>query len=329
MMKQKQYPIASTFDCHGIPQGANAPGYEERSQYVPAIDQLHRFDVDGLRVVLNWWAAVMSSQITEGLFLYGPVGCGKTSTLVQVAARLNIPVYEKTFHERVTFNELVAQMNIADGATYLTYGPLAKAMGVDGKPGIFLANEIDKASPGVLSGLHEVLCGNPLDVLGRDVIKPMPGFAIAATANTNLLGMNMHIHRGAHVHDPAFADRFWVLPRQYPEPDLEKEIVLKRVPKATSEIAERMIKVANDVRHSSDDEKGQAIDFVMSTRFLIRWATTVVKFKSMSVQPLESLLFALDVAGISLAEPEVREAIREITRNVMDGTSTATAAATP
>ncbi len=314
MLAKKPFSIAKTFGRDDIPAHITIEGNEERCEYVPTEDPHYVHRKDQLRIILNW----LSAPIVDGLFLFGPRGAGKTSSILQVASKLNIPVYEKTFHDRLTLNELVGSMALVDGSTFIQYGPLAKAMGVDGRPGIFLANEIDKASPGVLTGLNEVMQGNPVDVLGREVLRPLPGFRVAVTANTNMLGENLHIHRGSRIQDPSFVDRFWVMRVTYPTPEEERNLVSRKVSGLASQILDKMIEVANEVRHLSAGEvEGQPeIEVTLSTRTLVRWADATLRFKSLHAQGINPIFFALDLAFLALAEPPTQEAVREITRNV-------------
>jgi cobaltochelatase CobS len=74
----------------GKPSGTTVRGYTVPSAYTPAIDHDYIFH-ECSRDVVVWF---LNPQ--EPLYVFGPTGCGKTSCIKQLAARLNFPVFEVT-----------------------------------------------------------------------------------------------------------------------------------------------------------------------------------------------------------------------------------------
>ena len=99
-------------------------------------------------------------------------------------------------------------------------------MDVSGYPGLFCANEIDRADPGLLCGLYEVLEGRGLvtGMGGAEAITPHAGFRIAATGNTAMQGDSSGLAVGAKPQDLALQDRFWKVRVNYPDPQTERTI---------------------------------------------------------------------------------------------------------
>ena len=74
----------------------------------------------------------------ESLYVFGPTGCGKTTCIKQLAARLNYPVFEITGHGRLEFADLAGHLTLQDGNMRFEYGPLSLAMRYGG---LFLFTE--------------------------------------------------------------------------------------------------------------------------------------------------------------------------------------------
>ena len=168
----------------GKPSGTTVRGYAAPSAYSPDIDHGYIFH-ESSRDVVVWFVGQQGQQ--EPLYVFGPTGCGKTSCIKQLAARLNYPVFEVTGHGRLEFADLVGHLTVKDGNMAFEYGPLALAMRYGA---ILLLNEIDLTSPEIAAGLNSVLDGSPLCIAenGGEIIQPHPMFRFVATANTNGAG---------------------------------------------------------------------------------------------------------------------------------------------
>lgn len=200
----------------GNPSSTTVRGYAAPSTYSPDIDHGYIFH-ESSRDVVVWFVGKQGQQ--EPLYVFGPTGCGKTSCIKQLAARLNYPVFEVTGHGRLEFADLVGHLTVKDGNMTFEYGPLALAMRYGA---ILLLNEIDLTSPEIAAGLNSVLDGSPLCIAenGGEIIQPHLMFRFVATANTNGGGDDTGLYQGSQRQNLAWLDRSpsakWAIPMQHP-----------------------------------------------------------------------------------------------------------------
>lgn len=308
-MEKHNYDLGATFNVPEL-EGQVIEGYKDATYFVPNDEPDYQFTLELLCDVMVWYTGLS----TDGLYLFGPTGCGKSSALMVFCARLNIPLYEKTMYDGLEFEGLLGRTSILEGDTQFNYGPLPLAMGVTNQPGIFLVNEIDQANEGVVTGLYEVLEGRPLtlEADGIDVIKPIPGFRIAATGNTNMLGDQSFHYNGAIKQNLAFLDRFMKIELGYPSASIEEGLLAKVAPELTDELRTRMVKTASAIRDLFLSDNESAIDITMSTRGLLRWAALCVKYKFVTQLGHSPHMYALDRALLFAATPPVKQAIISI-----------------
>src|SRR5438876_9029080 len=131
----KLFDIASTFAI-AAPPGMTIAGYADRSPFVPWIDPNYIFRKSSLQDVLCW----LEASHGDALYLSGPTGCGKSSLICQVAARLNIPVQPVTAHARLEIPEVIGRLTLLNGSITFVDGPVTTAM----RHGhLFLMDEMD------------------------------------------------------------------------------------------------------------------------------------------------------------------------------------------
>ncbi|NVZ11760.1 AAA family ATPase [Allochromatium humboldtianum] len=294
-----------------------APGHE-LSSFVPKPTTGYQFPKTALRDMF----AFLGRADGDGLFLSGPTGCGKTSLILEVAARLNWPVRRVNGHARLEVHELIGSMSLAPvkgggAATRFQHGPLAMAMR---EGSIFILDEIDLLDPAISAGLNAILEGNPLVIAenGGEVIVPHPNFRFIATGNTAGLGDDTGAYAGTVTQNLAYMDRFWVVQVGYPTQDVEEQILEARFSGLLDQrIATSMVRVANAVREQfiGTGNAGATLSITFSTRTLIRWAQILLHI---SRSPIEGskLEYALDRALTMRARPHEREAIVQIGRSI-------------
>lgn len=308
-MEKHDYDLGVIFNVPEL-NGQLIEGYKQATPFVPSDEAGYQFSLELLCDLMVWYQGLSS----DGLYVFGPTGCGKSSAITVFCARLNIPLYEKTMYDGLEFEGLLGRTSILEGDTQFNYGPLPLAMGVTDQPGILLINEIDQANEGVVTGMYEVLEGRPLtlEADGIDVIKPMPGFRIAATGNTNMLGDQSFNYNGAIKQNLAFLDRFMKINIGYPDAAIEEGLLADVAPELGQELRERMVKAASSIRELflSDDET--AIDITMSTRGLLRWATLCVQYKFVTQLGKAPHMYALERALLFAASAPVKQAIVDI-----------------
>ena len=300
-MQTKQYSVANTFGI-SAPNGLYVNGYDEGGPYVPDIDANYVFRREVLRDVLAW----LEGSKGEGLYLTGPTGSGKSSVVIQVAARLNLPLQPVAGNPRLEFADLVGQCQVIGGNTAFCPGPLAIAM----KEGhLFLIDEIDLLDPATSAGLNPIVDGSPLLIPQTgELIKAHPHFRFVATGNTAGCGDSTGLYQGTLRQNLAFLDRFWMVRVDYPEPAVEKQVLERATPQLPAMEREKMIEVANEIRRlfMGESDSPSAIEVTMSTRALVRWAHLALTFRG------AALSYSLDRALTFRAQPETRQAILQI-----------------
>jgi cobaltochelatase CobS len=215
--------------------------------------------------------AFLANPAGDGLYLTGPTGAGKTSLVLQVAARLNWPVQTVTGHGRLELADLIGQFVLVAGETRFVHGPLAVAAR-DGH--LLLVNELDLIDPAELAGLNDLVEGAALVIPqnGGEIIRPHPKFRLVATGNSAGAGDATGLYQGVLRQNLAFFDRFRVVEVGYPDPALERAILAQALPVLPEIIAERMIRVASEVRRLfvGEAEGGRELTVTLSTRTLIK-----------------------------------------------------------
>jgi cobaltochelatase CobS len=310
-LKPKQYSLQAAFGPQ-FPADQTIAGYE-RSEcpFIPEADVEWEWDRATLRDLVMWWM----EGGTDPIYVFGHTGAGKSAGLRNFCAALQIPFYERTIYEGLEFVEVLTTTDLIDGTTVTSYGLLPLAMGVEGYPGVFNADDVDRADPGFLSGFYEVLQGQPVttNVGGVDIVKPQTGFRIAATGNTALMGDRLGVYTGAKQQDIAFQDRFWKVEANYLPEAVEKQLVNKVVPQLDRRITDLMVDAANELRSAfmGMSEATNALPFPMSTRSLLRWAHMTYLYRDAEQQGISPVFYALDRAFLNAAngDPDVRLAI--------------------
>lgn len=288
----------------GKASGTLVQGYADATSLTPPIDPHFRFP-EASRDVIVWFISP-----DDPLYMFGPTGCGKSSCIRQLAARLKYPVFEVIGHGRLEFADLVGHLSLKEGNMTYEYGPLALAMRYGG---LLLFNEIDLIAPEVAAGLHGVLDGSPLCISenGGELVPPHPLFRFAATANTNGGGDETGLYQGTQRQNLAFADRFLLCEMGYPDAAVEEELLRERFPALPQQLCRIMVDYANEIRRQfmgehSDSAPAHAIEVTFSTRSLLRWADLTVRYQPLARHGIQPVTYALDRALAFRAGREIR-----------------------
>ncbi len=191
------------------------------------------------------------------VLITGPPGVGKSLLVRKFAIDTGRSVYEIFFDEIMKPQYLVGSHDPAlvlkNGYSLETFepGPLVRAM-VDG--GIFLAQEINRASPTVQNSLHEPLEERSyhLPRIGR--IEAKDSFALVATANPAELA-------GVYRFTEALRDRLRVtIELTYPDKEIELKIMRMNSPynKLPEEIYYDIYSIIRRTREMTDRVKKPA-----------------------------------------------------------------------
>ena len=302
----------------GQPSGVPVNGYAEACPYTPRLDPDYVLEGDSARDLVVWLV-----HGTEPLFLTGPTGCGKTSGIKQVAARVNLPVFEVTGHGRLELADLLGHLSVREGSMVFEPGALTLAMRYGG---LFLLDEIDLISPDVTAGLNGILDGSPLCLSenGGELIEPHPMFRFAATANTAGAGDESGLYSGTLRQNLALMDRFVLCQVDYPSEETEIALLTRKFPDLPRSLCSTMVAYAGEIRKLfiGGDGVTQQIEVTFSTRSLIRWADLTVRYQNLARQGIQPIRYALDRALGFRASRETRAMMGELCQRMFPTVTT-------
>lgn len=239
------------------------PIREGEFDHVPQINKAYFFPEHTNDVILDMLEK-------RPLLLTGHTGCGKTSLIEQIAARINQSMVRSNMNGQTTVGDFVGMWTVKGGETVWVDGVLPRAM----KEGHWLViDEIDCADAAILATLNAVLEKNGVLTLkekGFEVVKPHENFRLFATANTvGCMAAFRSLYQGTNLMNEAFLDRFRVYHAAYLPEREEVKVLVASVKDLAPETATIMVKVANMVRDAFQKEE---ITCTFSTRRLIDWA---------------------------------------------------------
>lgn len=213
---------------------------------VPQVEPSYVFDEAHLNLILRH----LQQPYRDSLFISGPTGCGKTSFILQIAARLGWPVESITLSQNSEIADLVGHTVLRKGQLYFEYGPLARAM-IYGE--ILLLNEVDLMSAGELAALNDVLEGRALCVYENngEIIYPHPFFRVVVTANSKGAGDNSGHYMGVRKQNKAFLDRYVFVEFDYPNYEQEQSLILKSIDNFNPDLVKYFITFAHEVRYGA------------------------------------------------------------------------------
>lgn len=269
------------------------------------------------------------NAMEDPMLIWGPTGCGKTSVVLETAARLGVPVWQFTGNEESELMELFGHMALGAAGTEWRDGPLTKAAR---NGGWLVINEADRMRPGVLVGLNDVLEMGPFTLAGNngEVVTPHPDFRVVVTANTNFNGDVTRSYNTAKSQDKSLMERFGlVLEAKYPAAEDEIKILESVFQSVTDDQIEfwmseegakvqsakdenivldgpnikrhdliaAMVRLASMVRSQAvtgASSAGAALERTFSTRSLIRWAEGCLIWRKATEQDLSVLHYSLE-----------------------------------
>jgi cobaltochelatase CobS len=232
----------------------------------------------------------------KNLFIVGPTGCGKSSLVINIMARLKERAEIFNCNGETSIDELIAKQWLENGATVVKHGSALRCY-KEGK--ILLMEEVDFAASDMLAAMHRIMELNQqfyvCNIGPQEVITKHGSFAVIATANTIGCGEDTFMYSGTKPLNQAFMNRFSLTVKMgYLSPDKEIK-VLKAKTGINEKVAELLVNTANDVRDASDPTRvsgspgSQSIAAVISTRDLLEWADAIV---GMNMTPKEAAQYA-------------------------------------
>jgi nitric oxide reductase NorQ protein len=190
------------------------------------------------------------------LLLKGPTGCGKTRFMEYLAWRLDRPLITVSCHDDLSASDLTGRYLIRSGETVWMDGPLTMAVKMGA---ICYLDEIVEARKDTTVIIHPLADDRrqlPIEKLG-EVIEAPDEFMLTVSYNPGYQSVLKDLK-------PSTRQRFVAIYFDYPDPDREKEIVVKESG-VDSQLAERLVRLGRMTRNLKD----QGLIEGASTRLLV------------------------------------------------------------
>lgn len=191
---------------------------------IPLINPFFRFSQATFDTLNLWWSFGRKTP----LYISGPTGSGKTSSVLEWAARTNIPVVSVTVRPRMDKRELIGRYVL---------GPSGQMQWIDGPVSLayrngwlLLINEFTAAPPELWVSCNDILEGANIDNEATgEVIERHPRTRIAITDNTRGGESDalMAGYLGRQRQDRSVLDRFWHLRMQPLSKEVERDILIE------------------------------------------------------------------------------------------------------
>ena len=261
----------------GLDSEMQVPGFSQKSEHVPDVDESYRFDHDTTMAILAGFA------YNRRVMIQGYHGTGKSTHIEQVAARLNWPCIRINLDSHISRIDLVGKDAIVlkEGKqiTEFREGILPWAIQ---HPVCLCFDEYDAGRPDVMFVIQRVLeVQGKLTLLDQNrVIRPHTAFRLFATANTVGLGDTSGLYHGTQQINQGQMDR-WniVVTLNYLPHDTEVDIVMAKSPTYQTADGKKtisaMVRVADMTRNAFINGD---LSTVMSPRTVITWAENATIF---------------------------------------------------
>ena len=253
-------------------------GFEEKTEWVPEIDDGYIFDKETTLSILAGF------NHNRRVMVQGFHGTGKSTHIEQIAARLNWPCVRINLDSHISRIDLLGKdaIKLKDGKQITEFQEGMLPWSIQ-NPVALVFDEYDAGRPDVMFVIQRILeVEGKLTLLDQNkVITPHPSFRLFATTNTVGLGDVTGLYHGTQQINQGQMDRWHILSTlNYLDANQELKVVLSKVSEfntnKSQEILTNMIKLANLTR--SGFENGD-ISILMSPRTVISWAQNYKIFK--------------------------------------------------
>jgi len=232
------------------------------------------------------------------VLLKGPTGCGKTRFVRYMAEQLGRPLITVACQEDLAATDLTGRFLLEGGETVWRDGPLTTGVR---KGAIVYLDEVVEARADVLTVLHPLTDDRrvlPLDRLGEELEAP-DDFLVVISYNPGYQSVTKELKESTR-------QRFVSIPFDYPEADVEAEIVAKESG-CDAETAAKLVKLGRGSRNL----RAHGLAEGASTRLLIYAGKLVV-----AGLPLKESCEATLVGSLT-DDAEMTKALGELVRSVL------------
>ena len=298
-------------EVFGIPGKLMLEVRQDNHPMVPVVDEQYEFRRESMQDIMTWYLGAAGN---DPLYLTGHTGTGKSSVITQVAARLGVPLYVVSCHERMEIPELFGRFMVRNGSMEWADGPLIQGL-KDQTGAWILLDEIDSLDPGTFIGLNALLEGRSIIIpeTGETIDPLLYGARIIAAGNTAGAGDSSGLYQSTKRQNLASMGRFMVVEVDYPEPEVEDGLLARVAPSIPQEVRASMVRLVNEARRLF---RGGELDVAFCTRSLVRWACLAAFMVKIAKHGEDPMSNAMDRAIGNRADPESRQALRELWQRI-------------
>lgn len=263
--------------------------YESRLNRVPEIDDYY---VDlgtqfRLAQVMEAKLNAFKNELPIHVALKGHMGTGKDHDIEQFAAKLKYPYYRIPLSGEVRDVTLLGSVQLygdGKGGTESKWqdGELTRALR---GPAIVNLSELNAAGPEVLFALHSLLDRHKkLELPNGEVLQLREDTFIFGTMNPT----SLRDYAGTQSLNKAFADRWVIWDKPFPNKEQLESIYLKRYPTLQKSYTDLVIKLALEINNSfMSDDISVNIETPMSLRTIVERIPLGLKVSSDADDPLK------------------------------------------
>jgi MoxR-like ATPase len=282
--KQKSY-----IDLNECVLDKKIDDYESRLNRVPEIDDYY---VDlgtqfRLAQVMEAKLNAFKNELPIHVALKGHMGTGKDHDIEQFAAKLKYPYYRIPLSGEVRDVTLLGSVQLygdGKGGTESRWqdGELTRALR---GPAIVNLSELNAAGPEVLFALHSLLDRHKkLELPNGEVLQLRDDTFIFGTMNPT----SLRDYAGTQSLNKAFADRWVIWDKPFPNKEQLESIYLKRYPTLQKSYTDLVIKLALEINNSfMSDDISVNIETPMSLRTIVERIPLGLKVSSDANDPLK------------------------------------------
>src|SRR5210317_2626614 len=265
------------------------PDHAARSERIPKVDKNY---VDlgtqyKLAKIIESKQKTFHNEIPIHIALKGHMGTGKDHDIEQLAAKLKYPYYRIPLSGEVRDVTLLGSVQLYGdgiGGTDSKWqdGELTRALR---GPSFVNLSELNAAGPEVLFALHSLLDRHrKLELPNGEVLSLRDDTYIFGTMNPT----SLRDYAGTQSLNKAFADRWVIWDKPFPNKEQLDAIFEKRYPKLQIEYRELIIKLATEINNSfMSDDISINIETPMSLRTIVERIPIGLDVYADSTDPLK------------------------------------------